>query len=67
MTEKKVQDLKHGVYKIYWHSGGMSLAAVGSFGDGSRWMSPVNWISGATSSRKQWRHVKKVEAIITNP
>ncbi len=40
---KAMKDCKHGLYKIYWFSGGSSLAAIGSLHDGTRWIAPCNW------------------------
>jgi hypothetical protein len=40
------QPYQHGIYRLYWYSGGSSLASVGSCYDGTRWYAPINWISG---------------------
>ena len=32
-----------GLYKIFWKSGGTSLAAIGNLYDGIRWVAPINW------------------------
>lgn len=66
MKLKDVQQLKHGLYKIYWkkkEGGGYSLASVGSMQNGDRWMAPCNWVSGSTEDMKIWKIVKSVEVI----
>jgi hypothetical protein len=60
VKQKKVQQLEHGLYKIWWKSGGASLAAVGSKMNGERWMACTSWISDGTAS---WPMVKKVKRI----
>lgn len=32
-----------GLYRIYWDSGGSSLAAIGNTYSGDRWIAPINW------------------------
>lgn len=44
MTKSQVEMLDHGVYRIYWKSGGYSLASVGSDERGERWYAPTNWL-----------------------
>lgn len=61
MTEKKVQELDHGLYRIYWNSGGDSIASIGSNEKGERWLAPTNWIHVGLTGRKVWRMVKRVE------
>lgn len=34
-----------GAYRVYWKSGGNSLATVGNMHDGTRWIAPTNWTS----------------------
>ncbi len=60
MKREKVQKLHHGLYKVWWKSGGSSLAAVGSTITGKRWIAPTNWVSG---SDDDWDEVKKVKLI----
>ena len=43
-----------GLYRIYWNTGGFSLAAVGMTSDGGRWIAPTNWISPAAIDGKGW-------------
>ena len=63
MKKAKVQELKHGLYRVFWDDGGSSLAAVGSMPNGDRWISPTNWVSPGTDSRAIWKGVKKVKLI----
>ena len=67
MKKKKVQQLKHGLYILYWKTGGSSDAAVGSLSDGSRWFAPINWTSkyanGIACTR--WKIEKKVQKVIS--
>jgi len=47
VTRAETKRLPHGVYRVYWKprvGGGMSLGAVGSFQDGSRWLVCTNWV-----------------------
>jgi hypothetical protein len=47
-TREEILGCPHGIYKIFWESGGFSLAAIGSLPDGTRWMSPTNWTDSST-------------------
>ena len=61
MKRAEVQKLKHGLYRVWWKSGGNSLAAVGSFANGARWIMPTNWISfGNGNHRHIWEKIKRV-------
>lgn len=42
-TREEILGCPHGIYKVFWKSGGFSLAAVGSLHDGTRWFAPTNW------------------------
>ncbi len=64
MKKVDVQKLPHGVYRLFWKSGGSSLASVGSMPDGRRWMAPTNWISGSTARRGAWKKVERVGMLI---
>jgi len=78
MTREAVQKLPLGVYRIFWKSGGSSLAAVGNDYAGKRWFAPVNWIgfkvktydngfsAGSTAPDSDWRSVARVELIAKN-
>jgi hypothetical protein len=45
MTVDEAEALLPGLYTIYWHEGGASLAAIGSTAAGGRWLAPTNWIN----------------------
>ena len=51
-----------GLYRVYWKSGGCSLAAVGATPEGSRWLAPVNWVAPMTK-HCPWDDVEGLEAI----
>lgn len=81
MTPEEVKKLPDGLYRIYWKEGywpqrGTSLAAVGTFFDGNKWMAVThlncrpyylkgNCIAGRCSNR-WWRKVDKVELILSS-
>ena len=44
MRNNEVKELKHGAYKVFWKSGGFSIAAVGSCPNGNRCVAPSNWV-----------------------
>lgn len=50
MTLKAFSKLPLGVYRIYWKSGGSSLAAIGNDEQGHRWLAPCNWLSPMTAT-----------------
>lgn len=52
-----------GLYKIYWLSGGYSLAAVGFNNAGKRWLAPTNWIFEENGPSFDWNGVKSVELL----
>lgn len=61
MKEADLGNVEHGVYVLFWKSGGESLAAVGSDRSGKRWYAPTNWVSVPSYN---WRLVSKVEEIV---
>lgn len=64
MKQEVVNKLKLGLYRVYWKSGGSSLAAVGMTYDGGRWLAPINWTHPDTDGeRRIWKMVRKVEEI----
>ena len=63
VREYDYANLKHGLYRIYWKSGGSSVASVGSHADGSRWFAPANWIS---PHGEDWSEVDGVKVIGLN-
>lgn len=54
-----------GVYRLFWYSGGCSVAAVGMCKDGSRWYAPANWTAGDPGAvvSTDWSPVKSAELI----
>jgi hypothetical protein len=54
---------KLGLYRIWWKSGGYSLAAVGMGSDGRRWLAPTNWVG--PSNNPDWSAVLKGDLIMT--
>ena len=68
MKRKKVQSLSLGVYRIFWKSGGSSVASVGQLHNGDRWIAPANWTSqfpGTMGSTDYWKQIDRVELIAT--
>jgi hypothetical protein len=63
MLKRDVQKLHNGVYRIYWKSGGTSVAAVGRTPKGSCWIAPTNWVSGSTDDLSEWHKIERVEMI----
>lgn len=58
--------MKHGLYEIYWTSGGSSLAAIGYDQQGYNWIAPCNWTSGSTTDWGGWGSIKAIKLIIAN-
>lgn len=50
-----------GLYRVYWKSGGSSLAAVGQLPDGSRWLAPANWVRPTEDPR--WQDIETIERL----
>ena len=44
VLKEVVAPAKNGIYRVFWKSGGSSLAAVGRDESGTPWMAPTNWI-----------------------
>lgn len=64
MTHTDVQQLKHGLYRVFWKGHEkISLAAVGSSSNGDRWIAPANWTKPPDDCRRTWQRVLKVELI----
>jgi hypothetical protein len=36
-----------GIYRIFWKSGGSSVASIGMTYSGKRWVAPSNWTNGS--------------------
>jgi hypothetical protein len=67
MDEPKLQP---GLYRIYWHQGGLSVAAIGVDRHGKNWIAPTNWVCPMEviddpSKYDVWGHVERVELITT--
>ncbi|MHA2279531.1 MAG: hypothetical protein ACXAC5_01380 [Promethearchaeota archaeon] len=58
------QDVKAGLYRVFWRSGGSSLASVGITADGGRWLAPINWVA-PTVDQSHWAEVVRLEHIAT--
>ena len=68
MRREDVQELEHGLYRVYWEDSPeapSSLAAVGSDADGRRWLAPTNWVTVGPqlTQAQQWARVARVERI----
>jgi hypothetical protein len=52
MTQKQANKLPFGAYRIFWKTGGSSVASVGSVGNpkGDRWFAPVNRVGFKTAA-----------------
>jgi hypothetical protein len=68
-TNKILRDQMHklglpalGLYRVFWKSGGDSLAAIGMNSDGSRWLAPTNWVSPG-QLEKHWDDIERLERI----
>jgi len=59
MRTREVNKLKHGLYKIYWRDGGFSIASMGGYANGDR------WINGSVSFDKFKRKILKMELLIS--
>jgi hypothetical protein len=62
VSPEQVKKLGHGVYRVYWASGGSSLAAVGSGVNGQRWLAPTNWC-WPEFDPYGWGRVSKIELL----
>jgi len=66
MTEDQVRQLPLGLYRVYWLSGGMSVAAVGMDSAGNHWLAPTNWsLSRGSDLTAYWSGVDSIELITT--
>ena len=65
MRTREVNKLKHGLYKIYWCSGGFSICAMGGDRNGDRWIASTNWTSGSIPFDKIKRDILKMELLIS--
>jgi hypothetical protein len=66
MTKTEIDNLKHGVYRIYWEgSANYTVGAIGSLPNGNRWLQSANWVSSIVIGfgHPLWDQVEKVELI----
>jgi hypothetical protein len=62
ISPEEIISLVPGLYRIFWTTGGLSVAAVGMFPSGDRWIAPTNWVNGPTD---HWEKVARVELLAT--
>ena len=62
MKKAEVKKIPLGLYKVYWKSGGHSLAAIGMIENGDKWLAPINWVR-PTEDQDIWRRVEKLKLI----
>lgn len=61
--------VRPGLYRIWWKSGGSSLAAIGMSYDGSWWVAPTNWVAAAVlplrddEGRASWEDIASMDLI----
>jgi len=53
------EQVKPGLYRVFWKSGGSSLASVGMKADGGMWLAPINWIT-PTVDQSDWAMVARL-------
>lgn len=55
-----------GIYKIYWKSGGSSVAAIGNDYEGNRWVAPANWTCdlGGNPTSMLSKHADEIEMML---
>lgn len=67
---KNQKGLKHGVYRIFWNTGGKSVASIGYTHDGTNWFAPCNWTSESNDkpivASTDWKDVDRIELIEEN-
>lgn len=59
MTKEEIKKYPLGIFKVYWKSGGSSIAAIGQIENGDRWLAPCNWVH-TTEDQHIWSKVEKV-------
>jgi hypothetical protein len=68
-SDRDLDKLPIGIYRVYWQSGGSSLASVGMDYTGKRWIAPTNWTAkevkgpAALISVHGWGAIERVEWI----
>ena len=63
MKTKDFRKLELGAYRIYWKSGGSSIATIGMTWDGGRWIAPSNWISPASWEKDVSDTIRKISSV----
>ena len=66
MKLSEFYNLPVGLYRLYWKSGGSSIAAIGMNEKGLRWIACVNWVNPATwegDVKKAIRDISSVSLI----
>lgn len=63
MKINELDKLKNGLYKVYWKSGGYSLAAKGCDGSGKAWFAFTNWLGFTNDRRKYAATILKTELL----
>ncbi len=57
-----------GLHRVFWKSGGSSLAAIGMLSDGRRWIAPTNWLSpGTEPTAGAWAEIDRTELLFSYP
>lgn len=54
---------QHGLYRVFWKSGGSSLAAMGVTDDGGRWLAPINWTKPSVAFNN-WDSIERLERVV---
>lgn len=69
MTQAELNAVPLGLYRVFWQSGGSSLASVGMDYEGKRWVAPTNWTAkvvkgpAALLAKDAWCGVHRLERI----
>ena len=65
MKKEKVQKLDHGIYRVYWKSGGSSVCTVGTLKDGDKWIRHTNRTNkDILFNKKIWKSVRRMKLLI---
>lgn len=67
MTDGEFQALPLGLYRVYWRSGGSSLAAIGMSASGGRWLAPCNWLEPVKefNANRHWASISHVTMLFS--
>jgi hypothetical protein len=63
MKIRDFRKLELGAYKIYWKSGGSSIATIGMTWDGGRWIAPSNWIQPVSWEKDVADTIRKISSV----